>query len=130
MYYLLVAMKSARRACTYSTTELHIIYSYTDTIRATLLFASLNRVAVLARNDLYPRRRDHFVPLHLERRLLNDERPHVITITVRVEVSLCSNDAYGLMRESGLTTGRESRTLSVVFALTCFTIVSARDLSN
>ena len=53
-----------------------------------LLLPCLDGVAVLARDDLDLGRRDYLVRLHLERRVLDDERPHVVTQAVRVQVTL------------------------------------------
>ena len=52
------------------------------------LLPRLDGVAVLAGNDLDLRRGHHLVRLHLERRILDDERPHVVAETVRVQVTL------------------------------------------
>ena len=54
----------------------------------TSLLASLNGVAVLTRDDLDLGRRDLLVLLHLETRILHDERPHVVAETVGMEVTL------------------------------------------
>jgi len=43
---------------------------------------------ILACNDLYPRRIHHLVRLHLERWILDDERPYIVTQSVGVQVTL------------------------------------------
>ena len=53
-----------------------------------LLLAWLHRVAVLTRYDLDLLRGDHLVRLHLEGRVLHDERPHVVTESVGLQVTL------------------------------------------
>ena len=53
------------------------------------LLPCLDGVAVLACDDLDFRRGDDLVRLHLERRVLDDERPYVVTKPVRVKVALC-----------------------------------------
>lgn len=45
-------------------------------------------VGALARDDLDARRLDHVVALHLEVGVGDDERPHVVEVTVRVQVAL------------------------------------------
>ena len=60
-----------------------------------LLLALLDRVAVLASYDLDLRRGDDLVRLHLELRVLHDERPHVVAEAVRVEVALSSTNVHG-----------------------------------
>ena len=59
-----------------------------------LLLALLDRVAVLAGYDLDLRRGDDLVRLHLELRVLHDERPHVVAEAVRVEVALSSTNVH------------------------------------
>jgi len=54
----------------------------------TSLFARLNGVSILARDDLDLGRRDHFIRLHLERGILHNEGPYIVAQTVRVEVTL------------------------------------------
>lgn len=58
-----------------------------------LLLALLDGVAVLARHDLDLRRGDDLVRLHLELRVLDDERPHVVAQAVRVQVALVRANA-------------------------------------
>jgi hypothetical protein len=86
----------------------------------------LNSISILACNDLDSRSIHYFVRLHLERRVLNDERPHIITETIGMKMSLYSS----LLIRCTIEEIDQRHTLSVVFVLTCFTIVSARDLSN
>ena len=52
------------------------------------LLPRLNGIAILAGNDFDFRCSDHVVRLHLERRVLHDERPHVVAKAVRVKVTL------------------------------------------
>ena len=53
-----------------------------------LLLPRLDGIPVLARHDLDLGRGDDFVRLHLERRVLHDERPRVVAKAVRVKVAL------------------------------------------
>ena len=53
-----------------------------------LLLASFDSVPILARNNLDPRRSDHLIRLHLERRILHDKGPHVIAQSISVQVPL------------------------------------------
>lgn len=59
--------------------------------RALLFVRCLYRLSVLARNDLDPLRNHLLVRLHLERRVLDDERPHIVAQAVRMEVTLPSH---------------------------------------
>lgn len=67
----------------------------------TLLLALLDGVAVLARHDLDLRRGDDLVRLHLELRVLHDERPHVVAQAVRVQVALVHADATSESEDEG-----------------------------
>ena len=69
-----------------------------------LLLALLDRVAVLAGHDLDLGRRDDLVRLHLELRVLHDERPHVVAETVCVEVALSSTNVHGRGRDAARET--------------------------
>ena len=66
------------------------------------------------------------VRFHLERRIFHQERPHVIAQSVGMEMTLFAVWAAGPCAESN----GKRRTFKVVFVLTCFTMMSARDLSN
>ena len=67
------------------------------------LFASLDSITVLTCNDLNLRRCDLLVLLHLETRILHDERPHVVAEAVCVEVALSSTNvpSYRIARACG-----------------------------
>jgi hypothetical protein len=91
-----------------------------------LLLVAFDSLAVLASNNFDTWRADTLIGFHLERGVLDDERPDVIAEPVGVEMALesqvSSKDSDG---------GQQGRlTLSDVFAFTCLTIVSARLLSN
>lgn len=49
---------------------------------------SINRISVLASNDLYAVCSDHLIAFHLEGRLLDDKCPNIITKTICVQVTL------------------------------------------
>ena len=53
-----------------------------------LFLAWLDGLAVLASDDLNLLSLDHLVGLHLERGVLDDERPDIVTKTVSLEMAL------------------------------------------
>ena len=57
-------------------------------IHQTLFLSSLDNVPVLTCNDFYFWGRNMLVRFHLERCIFHEERPHVITQSVGVEMSL------------------------------------------
>ena len=62
-----------------------------------LLLPSFNCVTVLACNDLDSARADHVVRLHLERWVLDDECPDVITEAVCAKVSFECGFGFDLL---------------------------------
>lgn len=52
------------------------------------LLSSFYRVSILACNNLYSWCGHHLVRLHFERRVFDDKRPHVVTQTIRMQVTL------------------------------------------
>lgn len=53
-----------------------------------LFLAGFNGITILASNNFYPARANHLVRLHLERRVSDDEGPHIVTETVGAEMAL------------------------------------------
>jgi len=92
-----------------------------------LFLGWLDSLAVLACDNLNLLSLDHLVRLHLERRVLDYERPDVVTQTVRFQMALKDERLGWIEQYSGFT---EIHTLRVVLVLTCLTMVSAKDLSN
>ena len=89
-----------------------------------LLLGWLDSLAVLAGDDLNLLSLNHLVRLHLERGILDYERPDVVAQAIRFQVAL---EGQRLVR---IVNRCLPHTLRVVLVLTCLTIVSARDLSN
>lgn len=100
------------------------VEGYSERAESSLL-ASFNGVSVLTCDNLNLWCADHFVLLHLKRRVRDDERPYVVAKAVGVKVAL---RAPGCEPHGGEAAW--GHTLSVVLVLTEFTIVSASDLSN
>ena len=89
-----------------------------------LFLGWLDSLAVLASDDLNLLSLNHLVRLHLERGVLDYERPDVVTQAVRFQVTL---EDQRLVK---IANRWLPHTLRVVLVLTCLTMVSAKDLSN
>lgn len=76
----------------------HAVLYKTLHVSTLRLFARLDGVPILARNNLYAGRRHHLVGLHLERRVLDDERPHVVAEAVRMQVALSARHQHAATR--------------------------------
>ena len=89
-----------------------------------LFLGWLDSLAVLAGNDLNLLSLNHLVRLHLERGVLDYERPDIVAQAVRFQMALEDK------RLVWIVDCWSPHTLRVVLVLTCLTMVSAKDLSN
>ena len=71
----------------------------------------------------------HLVRLHFKGRVFYDERPDVVAESVRVQMTLFTNED-GTLDSNAHEQASETLTLRFVFVFTCLTMVSASDLSN